>query len=148
MFGLYYCSLSSGLGLLVCGLFFLLREVIVLLKKRLTTQHVVKQYLIILRDWYSCYLLRLWFCSIQVTMAIHFHMTMCFDVGKDMKKGNRRLSVQGGITQKEEKKSWEMEQLCRLKLLRSAALVESWIHSRGGLDADSQWGRQCHCCSS
>lgn len=47
-FVLYYCSLSSGLSLLVCGLFFLLREVTVLLKTCLIAQHVVKNYLIIL----------------------------------------------------------------------------------------------------
>jgi len=66
---------------------------------------------------------------------------MCFDLGKGVKKGNLMLSVQGGVTERrEEKKSWEIEQLCRVELLHTATLLESWLLSQGGLDADSQWG--------
>jgi len=59
MFVLHFYSLSSVVGLPVCDLFSLLREVTVLFKNCLKTQHVVKQYLLILIFQYSCYLLRL-----------------------------------------------------------------------------------------
>lgn len=47
---------------------------------------------------------------------------MCLDIEKDDRKGNRKFQGEGGdITQKE--KSYKMEQLYRVKLLRGTEYI-------------------------